>query len=500
MNQPRVLFVGHDAKRTGAPAVLLQLMRWMKDHCEIRFSLLLVDGGPLEEEYKKLCATRVLPGGPDGVVHQTLQEVRASLRLDEVGLVYANTIATGPAFDLAAWSTVPVLTHVHELESVIRLNWGSFRMVRDRTDRFLAVSRQVAENLTQTHGIPEKRIERVAEFIDVPAVGGADRSHQALRLREELGLPPESLVVGGVGTSDLRKGTDLFCEVAKVVNCSAGRPVHFVWIGADLRSDFVQRLQTALGPELAPRVHWMPSRPDAARLIAGFDVFALTSREDPFPLVMLESAAAGTPIVCFDGTGGAAEFVSGGCGLAAPGLDPTAMAREIVQILDSEELRRNLRQNARRKVAEEHDVAAVAPRIVSIIRSMLAPPPAFRDELWEKVLQLSDVGTLRTAGPFGSGAHEAAAKQVLQRLRILDHLSRENGVHPQFARSCYRRLVRNALALLSRGGLSIRCRLALPLRLGWTARRFPMLVSGGMVRLARAKVARSAGASHDPRP
>jgi hypothetical protein len=39
-----------------------------------------------------------------------------------------------------------------------------------------------------------------------------------------------------------------------------------------------------------------------------FDLFALTSRKDPFPVAILE-ATGGLPIVCFAHAGGASEFV-----------------------------------------------------------------------------------------------------------------------------------------------------------------------------------------------
>ena len=38
-----------------------------------------------------------------------------------------------------------------------------------------------------------------------------------------------------------------------------------------------------------------------------FDILAMVSREDPFPLVNLECAALGVPVVCFDAAGGSGD-------------------------------------------------------------------------------------------------------------------------------------------------------------------------------------------------
>ena len=50
---------------------------------------------------------------------------------------------------------------------------------------------------------------------------------------------------------------------------------------------------------LGDRIKFVGPLEQPAQLFAAMDVFALTSREDPFPLVMLEAAAAGIPFVCF---------------------------------------------------------------------------------------------------------------------------------------------------------------------------------------------------------
>jgi hypothetical protein len=56
----RLLFVGHDASRTGAPILLLHLLGWLKANSDVSFRILLGDGGPLEGDYRALAPTWVL--------------------------------------------------------------------------------------------------------------------------------------------------------------------------------------------------------------------------------------------------------------------------------------------------------------------------------------------------------------------------------------------------------------------------------------------------------
>ncbi len=64
--------------------------------------------------------------------------------------------------------------------------------------------------------------------------------------------------------------------------------------------------------------------------------FVLPSREDPFPLVMLEAAAQGIPIVGFCHSGGFEEFATGNAALAVPYLDSQAMSHAVLRILNDD--------------------------------------------------------------------------------------------------------------------------------------------------------------------
>ena len=69
------------------------------------------------------------------------------------GLVYFNSVASAHVIEVLA-PQVPVLTHVHELESYIRAQ-PSVALLRllAQTDRFITCSNATRENLTQNHGV-----------------------------------------------------------------------------------------------------------------------------------------------------------------------------------------------------------------------------------------------------------------------------------------------------------------------------------------------------------
>ena len=101
------------------------------------------------------------------------------------------------------------------------------------------------------------------------------------------------------------------------------------------------------------------------------DAFALTSREDPFPLVMLEAGSLGIPVVCFAGSGGAQEFVQDDAGLIAPYLNVSAFADHLIRLNNLPLLRQSLGAAARSKVKANHTAATQAPKLRKLIERCL---------------------------------------------------------------------------------------------------------------------------------
>jgi len=263
---------------------------------------------------------------------------------------------------------MPILTHVHELEYWFREMSGlALSSLLARTHQFIACSNAVRENLIREHSVASEKVETVHESIPVGQIR-PERVRQ--QVRKELRVPDSAGLVIGGGRHTWRKGGDLFVQLAQVV-CQERSNVYFAWIGslpseiADLEHDI--RLA---GLTEKVRVTGVVSK--TADYFAAGDVFALTSRDDPYPLVCLEAAALEKPIVCFAGAGGMPEFVENDCGFVVPYLDLAAMADRVIFLLDSPECRIKMGTAARHKVEERHDISEAGPRIMEIIERAIS--------------------------------------------------------------------------------------------------------------------------------
>jgi len=278
--------------------------------------------------------------------------------------VYVNSVTTENArlVEMVGMQ-IPVLMHVHELEWFLCKQAGSaLPKVLSQATRFIACSNAVRENLFR-HGIAPDRVDTVHEAIPVRRIRASRTRAEILR---ELELPDDALLVIGSGLLYWGKGADLFVQVAQAV-CRKRSNAYFAWIGRASALELEEFDHDIRLTRLAGNVRLTGAVRQPADYLAAADVFVLTSREDSFPLVCLEAAALGKPIVCFAAAGGMPEFVEEDCGFVVPYLDVAAMAERVVCLLDSREYRLRMGEAARRKITDRHDVSVAGPQIMTII-------------------------------------------------------------------------------------------------------------------------------------
>ncbi len=308
-----IVFVSHDAANAGAQRLLITLIEWLRDTKGIRPKIILRHGGPLVPKFYQLGPVLEIDSLFSFDGERTRQKL---LRFcgNSNSLVYINTLVCGDITAPLSKLQIPVITHAHELENAIE-RWcvkDELEHLIGLTDHFIAVSPPVARNLESAHRVAREKITTVYAFIKCQKENSDPLDRIAIRSQKQ--LPEEAFIVFGCGTTDWRKGADLFVGVANETNRLGLKDGYFFWIGSDTGElEELQAKVRKLG--LEDRVFFLGEAQDARSYFAAGDVFLLTSREDPFPLVCLEAADCGLPIVCFDKAGGMPDFVQERCRL-----------------------------------------------------------------------------------------------------------------------------------------------------------------------------------------
>ena len=386
----RVLFVAGVGGRRGDGQVLLTFLRWLRDD-QIEPVVVVGSDGPLVAEFERVAETHVLfPGLPAASASSPLRRAynrgliarrevdrrRFRKRLGHFDLVYVNGLGgAAPLVDrLGIVDEVPILAHLHEqayLLGAFEREYPEAKQFVRRIDCFIAVSATGAAALHDEYDIPESSISIVFPFVDVDEVA-AQRS--AVSLRELAGIPDSAFIVGGAGSVEWRKGSELFVQVAREVGRThSDTDVAFVWLGHAYPSQREQ-LDHDIAAMGLGNVHFIGEQANAPALFRELDVLCVPSREDPFPCVQLEAAAGGVPAVRFRDATSRPVFGSKGGAIVVDYLDVVAMGQALVDLIVDRPRLLALGAQAKECV-QEFDVRIAGPRIVELIRTTARREP-----------------------------------------------------------------------------------------------------------------------------
>jgi glycosyltransferase involved in cell wall biosynthesis len=231
------------------------------------------------------------------------------------------------------------------------------RLLLRRRDRVIGVGEAVRQALINNEGIPTGRAEVIYNGIDLAPFSAPPPDRAAVR--QEMGVGPGDLVMLLIARLDYLK--DHATAVRTLAQVRKQRPdARLVLVGQGPERDKIEDEVRRAG--VGEGVRLLGQRQDVARLLAASDVFLLTSISEGIPLTLIESMAAGVPVVSTN-VGGVAEVIEDGTtGLLAPSGDDVALAERVLRLAADEGLRRRMaqagRQRARAVFAEEQMHAA----------------------------------------------------------------------------------------------------------------------------------------------
>jgi glycosyltransferase involved in cell wall biosynthesis len=241
---------------------------------------------------------------------------------NQYDLVFANTIIAIPlALEIKNTSKHSKLAvYIHELETVIREFNPNIENELIEFDCIIAASNLVKTNLVENFNLAPETISVVYETTEVSL------QVQSSEIKREK-APFNVVMVGG---AYWRKGDDLFLLIASIVLKKLKlTTVHFYWIGSMSNERSRVNLADIKKLGITENVHLVGEVNDPSILLSDMDLFMLTSREDPFPLSVLEAGMMGLPILCFDQGTGIKEIINETNGRVVPYLDIQAMADAI---------------------------------------------------------------------------------------------------------------------------------------------------------------------------
>lgn len=359
-----ILFVNHEESRTGAPRIVFDIAENLKQEYDV--SMVSLARGSMSAEFNNEFGPVIYPNEIYGNL-QKIDQAKKVLENTNPKLVYVNSIGSHPFAIAAKEMNIPVIFHVHELEIAINMMFkspSSREKFKDMADIFIAVSSPVYNVLVRNLNCPVEKVSLVHEFVDKEKIKDKSELISLENVNKEMGREDGEILIFCLGTFIYRKGADIFMKAAKTLS-EKGLNCKFVWIGS---KPFKEPFMADFGL-YSPYFTLLQEKVNPFPYLRAADILVLPSREDPFPLVVLESMSLGKPTVLFKDGGGIYEAVNDS-GIIVEDFDVREFTNAIERLaLDSNE--RKLLGERAEKYQEEYDSKKALPKIKSIITSLI---------------------------------------------------------------------------------------------------------------------------------
>jgi L-malate glycosyltransferase len=293
---PHLLHVFPSFEAAGAQQRTVRMMRACGDR--FRHSILALDGCldaldllPAELGVRSLPAPTQGRGPLAG-----MRAARALLRQEQPDLLLTyNWGSFDYVLAVRALANVP---HVHHEDGFnideagqlkLRRIWARRHGLR-RADRVIVVSETLQSIARERWRLPPEQLTLIPNGIDVERFQPEVDSGGRARIRAELGLSEEDLVVGTVGHLRPVKNFARLIEAVHRMTPAQSAPVHLLLIGDGAQRDLLERAAEVTPPP-GGKVHFAGYRDDLPELYSAMDVFALSSDSEQHPVSLLEAMA-----------------------------------------------------------------------------------------------------------------------------------------------------------------------------------------------------------------
>jgi glycosyltransferase involved in cell wall biosynthesis len=232
-------------------------------------------------------------------------------------------------------------------------------------DKFIAVSEETRQNLIRYEKIPRDKIVIINNGIDGKKF---DRNIDIEEKKKSLGLSDFSPIVGLGVRLTAQKGIKHLIAAAPQVIEKFPNICFFIAGKGGLKNTLIQKTEQ-LG--VSHHFKFPGPRLDLFEILKILDLYVLPSEWEGLPLSLLETMAAGCPIVATN-VGGIPKAIEDGIsGVLVEAKNSGQLANGIIRILSNKELGAQLSQNAKKRFLKEFSAERMVAEHEALYRKLL---------------------------------------------------------------------------------------------------------------------------------
>jgi len=235
-------------------------------------------------------------------------------------------------------------------------------------DRIIAVSEEARLFYIKTSNESPQKVTTIYNGIDLTNFINVDAHQERLKVREELGIPPEANLLTTVAVLRPLKGIQFMIQALPAI-LVANPNVYYLIVGSGSHYDaLVEEVDKAGVKE---RVIFAGLRSDIPQIMAASDIFVLPTLTEALPTVLAEAMAARLPVVAC-AVGGVPEMVieEHNGRLVSPEI-PRELSDACIALLADPVLRNKMGENGWRIVNEKFNIQAQVEQLRKLYLDMI---------------------------------------------------------------------------------------------------------------------------------
>ncbi len=298
---------------------------------------------------------------------------------------------------------------IHSRSATVAIEWA----LAGLTDRVIANAGAVKDHVSRRHLIPAEKIHVVYNGVSLARANGQREGAPGITSGPEgEGAHGDGAVPGAernsacadasgrggcvamIASLTPKKDHGTFLEAVKLITKYAPEARFRIVGGGPLHDELARRV-TSMG--LSDVVQLAGARDDIGALLSEIDVSVLTSLKEGCSNVVLESMAAGCPLVVTD-VGGNRELIeSGVTGYLVPPRDAAGIARHVLELLRDPDLRHRMGEAGRARVRSRFTAGRMVDDTVAFYLSVLKKRAPGLEE-WARLTAGREAGARPKAG------------------------------------------------------------------------------------------------------
>ena len=349
----RVFIMSHLLDMTGAPIVLVSAIPVLRS---LGYEVVVL--GPSDEGSLPLFleAGAAVVTRRDCVTSSTLWELASS-----ADFVLANTVVEAPAVSTLNGGFVPVLWWLHDA-------FAGYPFITHKIPKELADNVHIAA--VGSHATAAMHSVRPKFKVEQLIYGLPDYARESFP-RYDLSYAGGRPLFVTVGSMEMRKGQDIYCEAIRLLPPEVREKASFLFVGKASDRDVSAHVH-ALTEQFPHNVFYRKrlERPEIKSLMEQCTCIVCASRDDPMPTFVTEGLIFGKPSIVSEHTGTAGLITEGVDGFVYRNDDPVQLSKVLAHAIEHPDQLAAMKADCRKLYERYYTNEAYVSTLVRLIREL----------------------------------------------------------------------------------------------------------------------------------